>query len=319
MYKFEEYLKNHRVLILDGSKRMAKYPNVTLDRIYRPLKSKWDRDWRKVYEHVSFLKNRKQWYGEWSKNAEGYDMGIFINGIRGRDVIEYFREKNPHARIIMYYETPVEKRNKPKDYQGLGVEFVSFDRDNCEEWGMKYSHFYYDYYDGTIEDIREEQKDFEVVNDIYFCGYDKHRLEYLLELQNRFNELGLSNEMVVVRTPHKRYAKKFEKYLSPGRFPYRVLAEGIYKSKAILDIVEPGQRGITLRPMESIFFRKKLITNNSDVVNYDFYRKNNIFIIGQQPLEEIREFLDVPYEDVPIEIVQNYTVEAWMERFFLNG
>ena len=47
--------------------------------------------------------------------------------------------------------------------------------------------------------------------------------------------------------------------------------------------------------------------------------KNNIFIIGQQPLEEIREFLDVPYEDVPIEIVQNYTVEAWMERFFLNG
>ncbi len=316
MYKFEEYLKNHRVLIFDGSKRMAKYPNVTLDRIYRPLKNKWDRDWRKVYEHVSFLKNRKQWYGEWSKNAEGYDMGIFINGIRGRDVIEYFREKNPNARIIMYYETPVEKRNKPKDYQGLGVEFVSFGRDNCEEWGMKYSHFYYDYYDGTIEDIREEQKDFEVVNDIYFCGYDKHRLEYLIELQNRFNKLGLSNEMVVVRTPHKRYAKKFEKYLSPGRFPYRVLAEGIYKSKAILDIVEPGQRGITLRPMESIFFRKKLITNNPDVVNYDFYRKNNIFIIGQQPLEEIREFLDVPYEDVPIEIVRNYTVEAWMERFF---
>ena len=228
MYKFEEYLKNHRVLILDGSKRMAKYPNVTLDRIYRPLKNKWDRDWRKVYEHVSFLKNRKQWYGEWSKNAEGYDMGIFINGIRGRDVIEYFREKNPNARIIMYYETPVEKRNKPKDYQGLGVEFVSFDRDNCEEWGMKYSHFYYDYYDGTIEDIREEQKDFEVVNDIYFCGYDKHRLEYLIELQNRFNELGLSNEMVVVRTPHKRYAKKFDKYLSRGRLPYRVLAEGIY-------------------------------------------------------------------------------------------
>ncbi len=316
MYKFEEYVKSHRVLILDGSKRLARYPNITIDRIYRPLKNKWERDLRKLYEHVIFLKNRKQWYGEWANHAEGYDMGIFINGVRGRDVIEYFRDKNPNARIIIYYETPVDKRNKPKDYQGLGVEFVSFDRDDCEKWGMKYSHFYYDYYDGTIEDIRKEQKNFKTANDIFFCGYDKHRLDYLIDLKNKFNELRLNSEMIVVRTPHKHYAKRYEKYLSPSRFPYRVIAEGIYKSKAILDIVEPGQRGITLRPMESIFFRKKLITNNLDVVNYDFYRENNIFIIGQKPLKTLKSFLEKPYEEISMDIVKRYTAEAWMERFF---
>jgi len=320
MYKFEEYCRNHRILILDGSKRLRKYPNITVDHIYRPLTKKWERDLRKLYEHTSFL-DRSRWYGAWAQNCTGYDMVIFINGIRGRDVVKYVQERNPGIRTIIYYETTIDDsdRKAPHFYKGLNIEYVSFDKDDCEYWreyGMVYSHFYYDYYTGTLADLRAKQEKFKVNNDIYFCAYDKNRLNKIIELGQSFEKLGLRSNLIVVRTPHKHYDRRYEPYLTELRLPYTQLAEGIYRSKAVLDIVESGQRGITLRPMEAIFFRKKLITNNPNVKAYDFYRPENIFILGEQPIERLPVFLNLPYVEIPKEIVTQYTAEAWLDRFF---
>ena len=68
MFEFEKYLKYHKILILDGSKRLKKYSNITIDTIYRPLQKKWERDLRKVYEHTTFL-DRSRWYGDWKYNV----------------------------------------------------------------------------------------------------------------------------------------------------------------------------------------------------------------------------------------------------------
>ncbi len=320
MYKFEKYLQNHRILILDGSKRLRRYPNITVDKIYRPLQHKWERDLRKLYEHTSFL-DRSRWYGDWSKQPSGYDMVIFINGIRGRDMVEFFQRHNPGARTIIYYETTIDKtdRKAPHFYKELNVEFVSFDKDDCERWreyGMTYNHFYYDYYDGSLADLRGKQAHYTVDNDIYFCAYDKNRLDKIIELGQKFDSLGLRSRLNVVRTPHKRYAKRYEPYLTARRLPYQEIAAGIYQSRAILDIVEAGQRGITLRPMEAIFFRKKLITNNPHVKDYDFYRPENVFVLGERPMDQLPHWLIQPYVEIPQAIVEQYTVEAWLDRFF---
>ena len=322
MYKFEEYCKDHRILVLNGSKRLTKYPNITVDRIYRPLHKKWERDMRKIYEHTSFL-DRSRWYGDWSKNCMGYDMVIFINDIRGRDVVEFVQKRNPDIRTIIYYETTIadEDRKAPHFYSGLVIEYVSFDKDDCHRWrdyGMSYNHYYYDYYDGTIDDLQAKQEHYDVDNDIYFCAYDKKRLDKIIRLGERFDQLGLRRNLIVVKTPHKHYATRYKRYLTEERVPYEKIAEGIYRSKAILDIVEEGQRGITLRPMESIFYRKKLVTTNPHVKDYDFYHPENVFILGEgRPMEELKTFLQQPYIDVPRKIVEQYTAEEWLERFFM--
>lgn len=49
-------------------------------------------------------------------------------------------------------------------------------------------------------------------------------------------------------------------------------------SKCVLDSAQAGQIGLTIRVLEALGAKKKLITTNEDVVNYDFYREENIYV-----------------------------------------
>ena len=88
------------------------------------------------------------------------------------------------------------------------------------------------------------------------------------------------------------------------------------QSRAILDIVQKGQHGLTWRPMEAMCFRKKLITNDPEIEGYSFYRKENIFVLGKRGLDELPQFISSDYVPVPQDILDEYMVDNWMETFF---
>ena len=67
--------------------------------------------------------------------------------------------------------------------------------------------------------------------------------------------------------------------------------------------------------MESIFLKKKLITNNKNVKNFKFYNKNNIFIIGIDKWENLEEFLNKKYHDIDRKILEKYDFKNWLDRF----
>ena len=86
-------------------------------------------------------------------------------------------------------------------------------------------------------------------------------------------------------------------------------------SKCILDVGNNDNAGLTVRVMESLFLEKKLITNYKNIVKYDFYNKNNIFIIGVDNLEQIKDFINSPYEKIDSEKIKYYDFESWLKRF----
>jgi hypothetical protein len=86
------------------------------------------------------------------------------------------------------------------------------------------------------------------------------------------------------------------------------------QSKAILDIEHPNQTGLTMRTLETLGARKKLITTNSNVRNYDFYKESNICIVDRHNPVVNDGFLDLPYDDVPETIFHRYRLAGWMEE-----
>jgi hypothetical protein len=68
--------------------------------------------------------------------------------------------------------------------------------------------------------------------------------------------------------------------------------------------------------MEAMFFNKKLITDNLDVLNLDFYKEENIFVLGYDKEERLGTFLSSPYTPVDGDILKQYTWEVWLDRFF---
>jgi hypothetical protein len=142
----------------------------------------------------------------------------------------------------------------------------------------------------------------EVDTDVFFVGQDKGRLDTILSLQKEFEEQGLTTNFEIMG-------------YNSERLTYTEVIEQVARSRAVLDITAKGQRGMTLRPLEALFYRKKLITNNSDIVNQDFYSKQNVFLLGKDSLEGIREFVSSDFSPVDSEICSNYTVKKWAERF----
>ena len=58
-----------------------------------------------------------------------------------------------------------------------------------------------------------------------------------------------------------------------------------------------------------------MITNFKDIKEYDFYIKDNIFIIGEDDLNNIKNFVNTGYVDISQNIIKKYTIDGWIENF----
>lgn len=81
-----------------------------------------------------------------------------------------------------------------------------------------------------------------------------------------------------------------------------------------LDIKPDWHNGLSFRFFESLYFKNKIITNNVNVIYYDFYHPDNIFITDYLNFEGLNEFLSKPYHDIDKKIVLKYRFDNWLKR-----
>ena len=83
---------------------------------------------------------------------------------------------------------------------------------------------------------------------------------------------------------------------------------GLYrKSRAVIDIQHPRQTGLTMGA------KRKLITTNGHIAEYDFYDPNNILIVDRRNPIVPPGFTTSPYRDIPTEIYDRYRIDRWIE------
>ena len=73
-----------------------------------------------------------------------------------------------------------------------------------------------------------------------------------------------------------------------------------------------------MRDYESIYNEVKLITTNTNIVNFDFYNKNNIFILGIDDLNKLKEFVASSYEHLPKELLNKYLIDSQVNEIIQN-
>ena len=84
-------------------------------------------------------------------------------------------------------------------------------------------------------------------------------------------------------------------------------------SRSVLDIEHPMQTGLTLRTFEALGARKKIITTNQRVRDYDFFDARNVCIIDRdRPLLD-KDFLDSPYAELSPAIRRRYSMAGWAD------
>ena len=84
-------------------------------------------------------------------------------------------------------------------------------------------------------------------------------------------------------------------------------------SRCVLDSAQAGQLGLTIRVIEALGAKKKLITTNEDIVNYDFYCPENIYVYKEKiDLENV--FFKKEYKEVDKEVYKKYSLRSWLEE-----
>lgn len=307
--------EHHKILCLglfDNPEILKNYSNIyNYSYIYKEIHG-LNKYRRKIAEHSNGMCRMERWYGDWTKQVKGVDTIMISDGIRGRDIIEYIHRENPKARIIVYYLNLnfSHGRNEPSKYKDLPCELVTFDKKNAEDYQIKFKHYYYPYMERRINTI-----DSQYTQDIFFIGEDKGRLSELLQWKEIFENQGLKCKFLILKTKHKFYFQH-RGLLINEPIPYEKVIKEIRKSRAILDFTQSRQHGITYRPMEAMCFQKKLITNFEEITTYNFYNPNNIFRLSYDKIDDLKKFLDKPYEPVDDNIRKEYVAVNWLNSFF---
>jgi hypothetical protein len=97
--------------------------------------------------------------------------------------------------------------------------------------------------------------------------------------------------------------------------PYAQIVENSSKSRCLLEVLRPYQSGPTLRLMEALFNKKKIVTTNTSIKKEPFYSDDNIFIIGERSIDELYDFVKSAYVNPGDEYIDKYDVKNWLNNF----
>lgn len=272
--------------------------NIDISPIYKK-KSKFMRILRYLHHQLPVLsKWKNHWLGDWKKSISQYDHIIVFDTIFDYYPLDYIRKYNKYCKLIFCYrnrvtapithskliKSPTLIRNK------YSAELLSYNKDDCYKYNMTYYNQFH-----TIPKVYIDYH-FDIETDLYFIGKDKGRLSILNDLSEVLNQKDIRYKFQVIPDKHKKYTNQDKKFLhSPIK--YSDVIENSYKSRCILELVGSSNRGITYRVLESIILKRKLVTNNIDLVNEDIFDKDNMFILGLHDIDSLSEFIKNPYKD----------------------
>lgn len=256
-------------------------------------KNKIMRGIRKIHLH-SCLPMKKIWIFPWECYLEKADTVILTDTGNVYAVAKYIHHKYPKKRIIIWYHNPIARTVKIENHARKYCEIWSFDKEDCEKYDLKFNPQFC-MKCGYVFENRVKQ-------DIFFCGTDKGRLSALLRLEDMLHTKALTTKFMIAG-------------YNTNRISYGEMVENICVSKVIIDYNSKGQQGLTLRPIEALIYGKKLITNNQDIMTYDFYCKDNIFILEKDDEKNLYEFCNSPFQKISKKIVDKYTITGWIDNF----
>lgn len=245
----------------------------------------------------------------YNQELKGYDGTYIVFDMRMHleDLI-WLKEENPAARIVFCYWNPITTSKLDiEKVKRTGCEIWSYGEKECEKYQIKQTLSFYcnSMYKQALTLDADRRYD------IIFAGKDKGRLAKIYEMikRNHWEEL---NWKLYITPDHfwQRYKKReYQKGIS-----YERLQIMQSEAKAILELVPTESVDITMRAIDAMVLKRKLITDNKMIIKKEYYNPGNIFILGVDDPQRITEFLESEYEPVSDKIIEKYQLSAWVEQ-----
>ena len=220
-------------------------------------------------------------------------VGYFWDSISPGEALEVSKSAHLFKNLLIYDKIDLER------YAFLNLKFITnfyypIEQDLPKSEPKK---LYY------LGNITIERRDF-ILEKIISKISDKEQYQWNILFNNfpvRDYEL-LSNE-------HIQYITKSKDYI------YHL--EEMMRAYTVFDINPSYNNGLSFRFFEALYYETKIITTNKNVLEYDFYNTNNVFVYNNDTTsEEINAFLKLPFVKMNDSVIEKYRVDNWIKKIF---
>ena len=251
-----------------------------------------------------------------------YDVVFLISGQSlslNETMIKEIRKLQPSAKFVLYQWDSLQNFRYIEKMEKYFDKCYSFDKDDVRnhENLVFLPLFYAKRFEKMVEINKEMYEyDFSFIGTAHLQKYKfvKKMAEQLQKVySSQFIYYFLPSRIVYVyrkiMNEEMKQAKYSEFHFVPLTFDEY---DSIYKeSKCILDSPQARQTGLTIRAIEALGANRKLITTNSDIMKYDFYKPENIYVYEGE-FDYSSPFFHCPYKPVEKEIYEKYSLRNWL-------
>jgi hypothetical protein len=253
-----------------------------------------------------------------------YDYIFFLKAeVISYKMLKELRHRQPAAKCILYMWDSIENCPSVQKLFPLFDKVLSFDRkDVLANSFMTFRPLFY--LDDYARIAKEPAK---TKYDVSFIGTGHtDRYPIVRKIRQASDQMGLKGyfflylQDIRIYYLRKLFSPAF-KYARQNEFSFKPLGKDeilkiLRDSRCVLDIERPVQCGLTMRSIEVLGAKRKLITTNKDIVHYDFYNESNICIIDRDNPVLPEEFLRSAYVEVKSRVYEKYSIGFWLQDIF---
>lgn len=258
---------------------------------------------------ISNTKERKGWLEECKGANTIILFDTFVHYATYCYEIDNYVGKD--VRLILYLLNPA---FFSEDYKKLSTrwEIWTFMKEDAIRNGFKYGATFYN--PQLAQNCFDKDSQSATDCDLLFVGTDKGRKGFLLNLKSQLVKNKVVCDFKIVDNFRSLFSRKYSREIS-----YKKLCRLNKRTTAILDVVQNGQTGLTLRIMEGLLFDKKIVTTNAAIrTDKDFKDNPNIYVITKDNIKELYTFLKKPMVEYPNDLKAKYSFTSWLKRIDNN-
>lgn len=253
-----------------------------------------------------------------------YEYVILICGMTYSlfpSMIELIKKNNNNARFILYQWDSSKNLSYLTEIKEYFDNLYSFDRQDCID-DKRYKFLPLFYIDSYKNIGSRNENSFK-----YDCSYvgTAHPKKYkeINEISQKIKD-KMPNQYIYHYMPsnlkfiyHKIFAPEYKKAkiteFQKEKLSTDELMKVFKESRCILDAPQFGQTGLTIRTIECLGAKKKIITSNKDIINYDFYNESNVLIYDGK-IDYNSKFFNEGYKELNDEIYMKYSLTSWIDE-----
>ena len=250
-----------------------------------------------------------------SVSGEKLDMVFFILGQSfSRENILKIKDAHPEAEYVYYSWDSV--RNFPNilEFRDCFDRVYHFDSRDAKQYGFELLPLYYS------NKLKEEEPKYSF-SAVFTVKLGKLK-KYLRIIQmipedikkDAFIYLYIQSRLVFwfYKLRYKEFRKSHAKDFKFKKIPKEEFYDVMAKSKVVIDVQMKNQSGLTMRTLEALHARKKLITTNPNVLEYDFYSPNNICVINKNHVDLPSDFFETPFDNKH-SLSKDYSLKSFIQ------